>query len=661
MRVYIAEKPSVGKAIAENLSGPQKRGEGMISCGDDVVTWCFGHLLEQAEPDAYNPEYKRWSLDHLPIIPDEWKLEVKSDAKKQVAVIRSLLKSAKEVVNCGDADREGQLLVDEVLEFCGYRGPVKRLWLSAMDDASVRKALCALKDNGSYRGLYQSALARARADWIVGMNMTRAYTIAGRNSGHDGVLSVGRVQTPTLAIIVRRDLDIENFTVRDYFVPTANFQHQAGAFKTSWLAPEGAAGTDEEGRLIDRSIADSIVSKVAGQRGTITKFDQKSGKETAPLPFSLSELQKACSAKWGMGAQSVLDVAQALYETHKVASYPRSDCGYLPESQHADAPKILTMLKTLYSFANGAHSSIKSAAFNDKKVSAHHGIIPTGVQPNGLSDAEARVFELICRHYVAQFYPDHEYLSTSVEVSCAGENFKAAGRVPTKPGWRVIFERMADDENNEETAQLPQMKTGDSAQCISAQAEAKQTKPPARFTDGTLIAAMTNVHKFVHDPEIKKRLRETQGIGTEATRAGVIETLLKRKFIEKKGKQLISTTNGRALISALGESEVANPGMTALFEQSLEMILEGKLDIDSFLGSQRDWINKQIEASKSKSGVAITAANSCPDCKSGHLRQRKGPKGVFWGCSGYPACSYTAPDIKGKPDIKNGRTKVKAA
>lgn len=660
MRLYIAEKPSVGKAIAENLAGPQKRGECMISCGDDVVTWCFGHLLEQAEPDAYNPEYKRWSLDHLPIIPAEWKLEVKSDAKKQVAVIRGLLKSAKEVVNCGDADREGQLLVDEVLEFCGYRGPVKRLWLSAMDDASVRKALSTLKDNGSYRGLYQSALARARADWIVGMNMTRAYTIAGRNSGHDGVLSVGRVQTPTLAIIVRRDLDIENFKTRDYFVPTANFQYQAGVFKTSWLAPEGVAGIDEEGRPIDRSIADSIVSKVAGQRGTITKFEQKSGKETAPLPFSLSELQKACSAKWGMGAQSVLDVAQALYETHKVATYPRSDCGYLPESQHADAPKILAMLKGVYSFANGAHSSIKSAAFNDKKISAHHGIIPTGVQPNGLSDAEARVFELICKHYVAQFYPDHEYLSTSVEVSCASETFKATGRVPTKPGWRVIFERVADDEDNEETTQLPQMKTGDSAQCTAAQTEAKQTKPLGRFTDGTLIAAMTNVHKFVQDPEIKKRLRETQGIGTEATRAGVIETLLKRKFIEKKGKQLISTMNGRALIAALGESEVANPGMTALFEQSLEMILEGKLDINSFLGSQRDWIHKQIEASKSKTGVAITAANPCPDCKSGHLRQRKGPKGAFWGCSGYPACSYTAPDIKGKPDIKKGRARAKA-
>jgi DNA topoisomerase-3 len=660
MRVYIAEKPSVGKAIAENL-GPQKRGEGMISCGDDVVTWCFGHLLEQAEPDAYNPEYKRWSLDHLPIIPAEWKLEVKSDAKEQVAVIRGLLKSAKEVVHCGDADREGQLLVDEVLEFCGYRGPVKRLWLSAMDDASVRKALSALKDNSNYHGLYQSALARARADWIVGMNMTRAYTIAGRNSGHDGVLSVGRVQTPTLAIVVRRDLDIENFKVRDFFVPTANFQHQAGDFKTTWVAPEVMAGCDEEGRLVDRAIADSIVAKINGQRGTIAKYEQKAGKETPPLPFSLSELQKACSAKWGMGAQSVLDVAQALYETHKVATYPRSDCGYLPESQHADATKILAMLKGVYSFANGAHSSIKSAAFNDKKISAHHGIIPTGIKPNGLSDAEARVFELICKHYVAQFYPDHEYLSTSVEVSCAGETFKATGRVPTKPGWRVIFERVTDNEDSEETTQLPQMKIGDSAQCIAAQAEAKQTKPPARFTDGTLIAAMTNVHKFVQDPEIKQRLRETQGIGTEATRASVIETLLKRRFIEKKGKQLISTTNGRALIAALGESEVANPGMTALFEQSLEMILEGKLDINSFLGTQRDWINKQIEASKSKSGVAVTAANPCPDCKNGHLWQRKGPKGVFWGCSGYPACSYTAPDVKGKPDIKNGRTKAKAS
>lgn len=649
MRVVIAEKPSVAKGIAP-FFGASKSGNGCVEGNGVAVTWCFGHLFEQAPPEAYDPAYKKWRAEDLPIAPGQWKLEAKSDAKKQLSVIGKLLKQAKEVIHAGDPDREGQLLVDEVLEHFGYKGPVKRLWLAALDDASIKKAIGGMRPGDEYKSLGAAAEARSRADWLVGMNLSRAYTIAGRASGHDGVLSVGRVQTPTLALIVRRDLEIEQFKPRDYFVPLATFRHANGAFKATWQAREGVPGLDEEGRLIDASIANALVAKVTGKPGVIAKYEQKAGKETAPLPFSLSELQKACSAKWGLGAQQVLDIAQALYETHKVTSYPRTDCGYLPESQHADAARLLGALQKKFSFAKGANASIRSAAFNDKKVTAHHGIVPTGVLPGSLSDAEAKVYELICKHYVAQFYPDHEYLSTSVEVICEGETFKATGRVPTKPGWKVIFNGTTEDEAGDASEELPQMRQGEVAQCVSATAEAKQTKPPARFSDGTLVAAMTNIHKFVTDTEIKKRLRETQGIGTEATRAGIIETLLKRGFVQKKGKHLISTPQGRALVAALGSSQVADPGMTGLFEQALEMVVDGKLDPNRFLASQVAWLKEQIGQALSSSigGAAPAPAVKCPTCGK-PMRKRAGAKGAFWGCTGYPDCKATAPDVKGMP------------
>ena len=649
MRLFIAEKPSVAKAIAACLSGSQSKGDGFITVGDNTVTWCFGHLMEQVPPEAYGEVFKKWAWDTLPIVPNAWQLAIKPDAKKQFAAIKALLKSATEVVNAGDADREGEMLVREVLDACGYQGTLKRLWLSAMDDASVRKALAFLKDGHAFDGLYASAVARSRADWLVGMNLSRAYTLAARSAGHDGVISVGRVQTPTLALIVRRDAEIDNFKPKDYFTIRTSFRHAAGCFAATWQAPEGASGLDEEGRLINPSLANAIVSRVSGKPARIARFDQKACKQSPPLPFSLSALQQACSAKFGLSAQQVLDAAQALYETHKIATYPRTDCGHLPESMHAEAPRVTKALHSM-GFAEGADPALKSAAFDDRKVTAHHAIVPTGItiDLDKLTDSERKVFDLIARNYLAQFFSDFAYQQTTVDVECEGEIFRASGRVPTVQGWKNLIGQEEEREEQDESQPLPAMTEGDPAQCESVNAESKKTKAPPRFTDGTLIAAMTNIHKFVTDPEIKKRLKEAQGIGTEATRAGIIETLLNRSFIEKKGKHLISTATGRAVIKALGSCDATDPGLTALFEQALAQVEAGSTSIDHFLQVQINRVRNQIEIAKVAQFSPVESAHKCPQCAK-PLRKRKGSKGVFWACSGYPECVFTAPDEKGRP------------
>lgn len=592
--LLITEKPSVGKAVAGQLPGKATRGDGYLEVGDFMVSWCFGHLLELAEPEDYDAKYKNWCRPDLPIMPSIWQMKIKDDAgaQKQVKIIKGLLAKCDVVINGGDHDREGQAIVDEVLEFLGNKKPVKRLLLSAIDDASIQRGLASIRDNREFAGLYASAIARARADWLVGMNLTRAYTIAGQASGHDEVFSVGRVQTPTLALVVRRDLEIENFVSRNYYVPLASFKHLNGLFNGVWDAPEGTVGFDEEGRLTDRAVAQAVAAQVMGQPGRIVAYETKAGRESAPLPFSLSALQAVCSAKWGMGAQTVLDVAQALYEKHKATSYPRTDCGYLPESQHDDAARILGALAPSFGFVAGSNAAIKSRAYDDKKITAHHGIVPTGVLPRDTTPAETKVFELIARHYAAQFYPEHEYQATTVAVECAGERFKASGRVPTVAGWKTIFER--EPEEGAEPPKLPAMANQDSVVCSATNADPKQTKPPSRFTDGTLITAMTAVHKYVGDPEIKKRLKDTQGIGTDATRAGILETLLQRGYLQKAGKQFISTDVGRAFMQSLGDCQITDPGMTALFEQSLELIVGGSLDVERFLNFQLAWVKEQL-------------------------------------------------------------------
>ena len=429
MRLFIAEKPSLGRAIAAGL-GNQKKAEGCIRCGDDIVTWCFGHMLELAWPRDYKPEYAHWRREHLPIIPSQWKYKVKKDAAAQLDIIGSLLRDADSAVNAGDPDREGQLLVDEVLEHFSYKGKVQRIWLASLDEVSVKQALANLTDNARYAPLRDAARARSRADWLAGINATRALTIKGRADGRSDVLSLGRVQTPTLALVVARDLEISHFKPVDYFVLRASLVHSAGDFAATFAPSEEQAGLDSGGRLTDAAVAEALVAAHKNTDGLVTEATREAKTKAAPLPHSLSSLQKAASSKLGMSAQQVLDTAQALYEK-KLTTYPRTDCRYLPEEQFSDAAAVLAALSTvpgLERMATTADASLKSAAWNTKKVTAHHAIAPTGeLPPDSLPQKERALYLMIATAFCLQFHAAMRYEAQKVVVSLADTRWEATG------------------------------------------------------------------------------------------------------------------------------------------------------------------------------------------------------------------------------------------
>ncbi len=660
MRLFIAEKPSLGRAIAQYLpvkgtpQGGQGRSATHIVAGDDVVSWCFGHLLEMAEPDDYNAAYKRWSFHTLPIVPANWRLLPRESAKVQINAIKLLLAKCDVVVHAGDPDREGQLLVDELLEHLGNTKPVQRIWLSALDESNVRKALSNLKDNTNYANLKASAEARQRGDWLVGMNLTRAYTLAGQKGGYQGVLSIGRVQTPTLALVVNRDLSIDHFNPRDFYAVVATIQATNGRFIARWK-PSEEVPVDESGRVIDQTIAEEMAAKTTGKAGRVVSFVAAKKKQAAPLPFSLSTLQAMANKKLGLGAQEVVDIAQSLYES-KLTTYPRTDCQYLPESQFGDASKIVASLPAEYEeLVKQADTDLKSMAWNDKKITAHHAIIPTGHRAH-LSGKQKQVFDFIVRAYLAQFFPAYTYCETSIVLNLEGETFTASGKVPLLAGWKIVYGAMdgestsgAKDKAEKQT--LPLVKKGESVECTDAKVEFKKTTPPARYTEGTLIQAMTNIHNLVDDPELKKRLKETAGIGTEATRAGIIETLKKRMFIAEKGKQIISTNAGRCLIAALPNS-VKSPGLTGLFEQLLDGIAEGRFTMEQFLKKQSEFVAKFVNHAKT-SDLGLAPAYPCPVCQIGHLRRRTNSAGVIsWFCvRSQDGCHAMYKNQSGKPEL----------
>lgn len=618
-RLFIAEKPSLGKAIAAQIPGNPRGSRTHIQVGDSTVTWAFGHLYELAEPDAYLPDTpvgsngrKKWRLEDLPVIPMDWRKIPKESARDQLAAIKTLLKESDEVVNAGDPDREGQLLIDEILEALKWKGPTKRIWLAALDPASVRKALADLKDNATYRPLRDAAEARSRADWLVGMNLTRCYTL---KSSTQGVVSVGRVQTPTLALVVRRDAEIEDFKPVAFHVPITSFRHANGTYEGTWKAPDGAPGLDTEGRLIDAARADAVIAAVRGKSGTVRSSESQDGQEGPPLPFSLSKLQAAASAKYGLSAQETLAAAQALYETHKLTSYPRTDCQFLPESQRESAREVLVAVASvnpaMRDLIKDANLGLVSGAWNDKKITAHHGIIPTshtGVQLMALTEAEQRVYDLIVRAYLVQFYPAHTFTKTTVITEGGGHEWEAKGRVVRAIGWRAVMQPDSDKTGETEPT-LPAMRAGDSVAVTDSRVDHRTTKPPGRYTDGTLIAAMSSVHKLVSDPKIKARLKETSGLGTEATRAAILETLVKREFVERKGKQVISTPRGRALVAAL-PPVLTDPGVTGLWEDALSEVATGARTLAEFEERQRAFVVKRIEEAKAGPRLQMPAVSS---------------------------------------------------
>ncbi len=635
MRLFIAEKPSVAGALAQEL-GVTGKGEGYIECGTDKITWCFGHMLELAEPDEYTAndvprhpktDKKIWRVDELPIIPATWIIKPKNEAKKQLKIIGQLLKQASLIVNAGDSDREGQLLIDEVLEYFSIQKPVVRFWVSAHDSISLQRGLLSMKENTHYHGLSAAAMARSRADWLIGMNLNRAYTLGAKRSGSNVLLTVGRVQTPTLALVVARDREIEHFKSMAYHTINAAFQVGNNAFVANFHAAEDQAGLDSEGRLIDTLIANQLIDQVTGKPGLITQYKQEPKKKNHPRAYSLSDITLSASNQFGYTAIEVLDACQSLYETHKLTSYPRTDCSFLPESQHADAPKVLEALKQvnphLSTLIEHCDVSIKSSTWNDAKVGAHYGIIPTMHKGSTtrLNEKERAIYELIVRAYLAQFYPLHEYLSTVAHIDVHGVAFKTSGKTITHNGWRDVYS-VVDEEGEVdplENQSLPAMNLNDAVMCFKATRIDAKTKPPSRFTEGTLQRAMENIHRYINEPEHKKMLRDGDGIGTSATRASIISELKRREFLEAKGRQIRSTPLGKSIIDALPEV-VKSPILTAMYERILKDMEQNETLLESFLNRQIKFVvdlvqqanNGAIRISGTQKDLTISNQYSCP-------------------------------------------------
>jgi DNA topoisomerase III len=583
MRLIVAEKPSLARAIADALPGSVRREEGALHAGDSVVTWCLGHLLEQAPPDAYDPAYKQWRLDHLPIVPTRWQLAPRPKARGQLSVIRRLLKQAGEVVHAGDPDREGQLLVQEVIEYLGWKGPVARLLISDLNRPAVQRALGRLEDNARYQPLYRAAESRSRADWLYGINLTRAWTLTGRQAGHDGVLSVGRVQTPVLGLVVRRDAEIRNFSPYPFHVLWVDLAVANGQLR-AWWQPGETHRLDDQGRLLERAPAEALAARLPGAEGQLSALENRQKRQSAPLPYSLSALQVDAARRFGLSAQAVLDICQRLYERHKLITYPRSDCRYLPKEHLAQARSTLTSAcgqdETLRGWLAGADFTLRSKAWDDKKVGAHHALAPTGkpAEPERLERAEADVFRLIARNVLAQFYPPLVAREVKAEFTILGERFRASGQELLQPGWKPLF------TTREEAPALPGMTEGEACRVADCGVEDRETRPPEPFTDASLIKAMMNIARYVDDPEVRRTLREHDGLGTEATRAGIIETLIERGYLVRQKKTLRASRLGGGLIASLPEA-VSRPERTALWEQRLAGIAERNENPAPFLSS----------------------------------------------------------------------------
>ena len=651
MRLFIAEKPSLGRAIAAELGVTQNNPTFQI-CGSDTVTWCFGHILEQYDPQDYDDNLRIWRRRDLPIIPKEWKLRPKESALTQLQVINHLLSEAEMVVHAGDPDREGQLLVDEVLEHFNYHGPVQRIWLASLDSLSVQKALATLKDNRDYADLRDAARARSQADWLIGMNASRAMTIFGRETGHnDGVLSFGRVQTPTLALVVQRDREIKAFVSVDYLILQASLQNDAGSFSATFKPSDTQTGLDSEGRLVDASIAQGIVDSVRGQTGIITSVTREKKKKPVPLPHCLSSLQKAASSKFGMTAQQVLDTAQSLYEK-KLTTYPRTDCRYLPEEQFGDAARLITALSGvsgLEAVTAKADSALRGPVWDTKKITAHHAIIPTGEEPRSLTAQETNLYLMIAVQYFLQFYPPMSYEAQKIVVSINDTTWEARGRLILEPGWTGVAAEEDEDAKKKEPEQsLPPVSSDTPVTCTDVDALKKKTTPPSKFSEGSLIEAMANIHRFVSDASAKATLKENEGLGTEATRASIIETLKGRKYIEPSGKSLVSTPLGQSLID-MTPDVLKDPVMTAQWEQRLEQIARDELTLDAFMQDQIAILPTLLNSVLSLPVTLLPTACPCPKCGRA-MRKRPDKKygGFFWACSD-PDCHTFLPDNNGKP------------
>ncbi|CAE6846713.1 DNA topoisomerase 3 [Paraburkholderia nemoris] len=683
-RLFISEKPSLAEAVARFLPGTVRKEGAVTYVGEDAFVPLAGHALAQAMPDAYLPDdvplnkngKKVWREQDLPVVPATWIMEPEERLQRNLSAIEKLLKTVDEVVHLGDPEPEGQLIVDEVLNFYGNRKPVIRLLVNDYNETKVRQALASMRSNDEpeFRAWYRWAYAQSHYNWLFGLNLTRAATLRARALGYDGALTVGSVQTPALKIVYDRDRAIETFRQIPYFTMTARIEHANGPFVATWKAGEEQAGLDEAKRLVDGAVAQALAQRLAGQAATIADFDKAERKEGAPLPMSLNELTVAACTKFGCTGAEVLEAAQVLYALPlQLTTYPRTEVRHLSEAQHADAPEILAALAknlpAMQTVIDGADPSVKSAAFNDKKVdgTSHHGIVPTVAvrDLSGLTPLQRNVYDMIVRSYLAQFYPSAVFMQTKIEVHVDGERFTASGKTPVSPGWREVYAPVdagssaaTTGEDAEGKQQLPVMTKGDTANCATCDLQSRETKAPERFDESSLLEAMIDLHKYTTDPAAKARLKEGKGIGTSATRAGIIAELRERGFLEPvKGtkSRFMVSRSGRGLLDALPDP-VKNPTMAGMFKIALDGVAAGEVTYEQFIDRSVAFITKVIEQLRTaKMNLPVASTVQCPKCRTGQLRRLKGEKGAFWGCSNYqaePKCAASFPDQDGKPDFQ---------
>jgi DNA topoisomerase-3 len=647
--IVIAEKPSVGRDLARVLPGPFAKQEGYLEGPEHVLTWAVGHLVQLAEPDVYDPKYKKWRMADLPIVPAGFKLIVRDErSKKQMSVITRQLRrdDIGDVINACDAGREGELIFAYLFEKAGSSKPVRRLWLSSMTKAAMQRAFTELRPAVEFAQLEAAARSRSESDWIVGMNATRAATIRLRSS-FDGAVSLGRVQTPTLAILTRREEEIRAFTPEPYWLVNARFAaSEERCYEGRYHAAAGTAGATRGPRLATGAEADAIVADVAGRDGEITQLQTSRRKERPPLLYDLTSLQRDANSRFGFTARRTLSAAQRCYEEHKVLTYPRTSSRYLTSDMISELKPIAGHVGAAgreyheaAAFVQGLDMLPLARVVADDKVGDHHAIIPTNSAHtlDKLSDDDRRIYDLVARRFLAVFHPEAEFENTKVETTVAGHVFRTRGKVLLMAGWRAAYGELAaapsqgegqgsDDDDAGRDQQLPKLEQGEQVQTREVVSEAKQTKPPRRYSDASLLGAMETAGKLVDDEEMREAMKDS-GIGTPATRASIIERLIDVGYIERDGRALVATEKGLNVIRLLGSHPLTSPSLTGDWERRLGKIERGEEHRERFMSDIAGFAESTVQELDAKlKDVRIPRANlgPCPVCGHDIVENRKG-------------------------------------
>ncbi len=654
--LLVAEKPSVGQDLARALPGPFKKQEGFLEGPEHVITWAVGHLVQLAEPEAYDPKYKSWRMADLPIVPDRFKLVVRDErSRKQMSVVTKQLgrEDVEEVVNACDAGREGELIFAYLYEKAKAKKPVRRLWLNSMTSAAMKQALASLAPGEEYELLEQAARSRSEADWIVGMNATRAATIRLRSS-FDGAVSLGRVQTPTLAIVARREEEIKAFKPEPYWLVDAGFRGDPlpdGGGERSYVghyqAPAGSPGSTKGPRLGTEAEAQAIVAACEGQPGTITKLEKKEQREKAPMLYDLTTLQREANNRYGFSAKRTLAAAQRLYEEHKALTYPRTNSRYLTTDMVEEIKPIAELVGGQAEYRKGAEYVTGldvlplARVVNDEKVTDHHAIIPTRSEHpvEKMSSDDRRIYDMAVRRFLAAFHPEAVFENTRVETTVGDGSpahpehvFRTRGKLLLVPGWRGVYDEIASDSRaegeEEESAdqQLPRLIDGEQVRTVSIESQRKETKPPRRYSDASLLGAMETAGKLVDDDELREAMKDS-GIGTPATRAAIIERLITVGYLERDGRALVATEKGLNVIRLLGTHALTSPGLTGDWEQRLGKIERGEDSREKFMGDIAGFAAETVkELDETLKDVRIPRARlgPCPVCGHEIVENRKG-------------------------------------